>query len=140
MAHGEAPSLRTHIVPTNLPRVEDRDLFPDPQNAKEAIANGMLLLDTTMPGWRQLISVRDIDIHDEETCIIGQLFARVAGVNPVAGPYFYGLYALGFSEFTRLPHDFGFTEHQLPVASGTWALGLFSFAELNQAWKEALAA
>jgi hypothetical protein len=43
-------------------------------DAEGRVAEGAVLLDWRMPGWRLLMDIDHLDISDQEWCVLGQLF------------------------------------------------------------------
>lgn len=45
-------------------------------SAKEAVANGVVLLDKEVPGWHRVIKLEELDMSDCVHCMLGQLFGH----------------------------------------------------------------
>ncbi len=93
----------------------------------DAVARGMALLDEKVPGWRERIELRDLDMTDCQLCVLGQIFGDyMDGLDEVLPE---ALIALG----RDIEADAGFEL----LHAGRDATG--RYAVLADAWREAIA-
>jgi len=94
--------------------------FKQLQAARVAVAKGAKLLDDNVPGWRENVHQRYLDMADGTFCILGQVFAK-----DLQG-YFNG-YERGLAELDVSASEYGFD-----VGDGN------TYVALGRAWEEEL--
>lgn len=106
--------------------------------SREAVARGVLFLDTVRPDWRVRIDLKEFDISDPKCCTLGQVFSHESENDPiyctgwVRGTYvleeFEGTHELIEDEEMTYPVAYGFEQDRVDT----------NYEDLQEAWLEAI--